>query len=374
MRLTRPVLFWIVAVAALTSAAALLRQILLPFFLGLVLAYLLNPLVSRLERAGVNRSLAALALIVSIGVAIALTFILAAPLIAGEATYFVESFPRYLHMIQEISTSADRPWLSKIVGEGFGHAQRAVNELVGVAGDSLGDFLTSLWSGGRALFAMFSVVVVAPFIAFYLLCDWNAIIADIQSWIPEPHRKLSRELAREIDQTISGFIQGQGMLCLILAAYYATALYAIGLHHAIILGMIAGLISFAPYLGSLTGIGVGTCVAIAQFWPSVHMIVAVPVIFVVGELVADYVLAPYLVGRKIHLSPAWVLFALFAFGYLFGFFGLLVAEPLAAAIGVVIRFISKAYAESAMEPKPRAPMITSPPPNPSPPVPAPGRD
>ena len=156
-----------------------------------------------------------------------------------------------------------------------------------------------------------------------------------------------RALAREVDKTISGFVRGQSALCLILAVYYAAALRLIGLDHGILIGIAAGLISFIPYLGSLSGLLTSTCIAIAQFWPNWTPIWLVPAVFVVGQSLSDYVLAPYLVGRRVHLNPVWVMFALFAFGYLFGFIGLLIAVPVAAAIGVLMRFTLRTYYASS---------------------------
>ena len=159
-------------------------------------------------------------------------------------------------------------------------------------------------------------------------------------------RDVVRVLAREIDDTIGGFVIGQGTLCLILAAFYAAALFLLGLKHGLLIGIAAGLISFVPYLGSLGGLVISTCVAIAQFWPHWAVIWIVPAIFFVGQTLSDYLLSPYFVGRRVNLNPVWIMFALFAFGYLFGFVGLLIAVPLASAIGVLTRFALQRYYES----------------------------
>jgi len=150
------------------------------------------------------------------------------------------------------------------------------------------------------------------------------------------------------NDTIGGFVVGQGALCLILAVFYAVALSLAGLNHAIFIGIVAGLISFVPYLGSLTGLMVSTCVAVAQFWPNWPHILIIPAIFFVGQSLADYVLSPYFVGRRVNLNPVWMIFALFAFGYLFGLVGLLIAVPLAAAIGVLVRFALRQYYASPL--------------------------
>jgi len=311
MSFTRPILFWIAMLAAVIAVVALLREVLLPFVAGMVLAYLLDPVANRIERLGMNRLVATLVIIVVVITAIALLIALTVPIIISELAYFIESFPQYLRRLQSLTTDPTRPWLSKLVGEGLSEAERSLGELTTLASSWLGTFLRSIWSGGRALISIFSLAVVTPIVAFYL------------------------------------------------AAYYALALWLIGLKHGVVIGFAAGLLSFIPYLGSLSGLVISTCVAIAQFWPDWTSILLVPAIFFVGQFVADYVLAPYLVGRRVHLSPVWVMFALFAFGYLFGFVGLLIAVPLAAAIGVLMRFALRQYYASPLYAAAAAPTAPS---------------
>jgi predicted PurR-regulated permease PerM len=348
MNASRPLLFWIATFAATTAVVVLLHQVLLPFVAGMVLAYLLDPLASRIERLGVNRAVATLAIIAFAFALITAIIILTVPVIIRELSHFVGQFPLYVGRVHTLATDPDRPWLSKIVGEGLSETERSIGELTKFASGWLDSILRSVWSGGRALISVLSIGIVTPIVACYLLYDWNKMVATIDNWVPPTHRETVRALAREIDQTISGFVRGQSTLCLVLAVYYALALRLIGLEHGILIGITAGLISFIPYLGSLSGLIVSTCIAIAQFSPDWRPIWLVPVIFVVGQSLADYVLAPYLVGRRVHLNPVWVMFALFAFGYLFGFVGLLIAVPLASAIGVLTRFALRTYYASSL--------------------------
>src|SRR5262249_40871932 len=180
--------------------------------------------------------------------------------------------------------------------------------------------------------------------------DWNRILSTIDRLIPFEHRETVKTLAREVDFKLASFVRGQATICLILGTFYAIALRSIGLNHGLLIGLISGLISFIPYVGSLTGALLAVSLAILQFgltWTPVLMVLG---IFFIGESLADYVLAPVLIGNKIHLSAVWLIFALFAFGYLFGFLGLLVAVPVAAAIGVLVRFAVGQYSASASEP------------------------
>ena len=334
--------------AAVIAVVVLLREVLLPFVAGMMLAYLLDPLATRLERLGVNRLIATLSIVGLFIVGVVALIISTAPIIVRELAYFVDSFPLYIRQLHGLATDPRRPWLSKIVGEGLGQAEQSVGDLTTLATDWLGTFLHSAWSGGRALISVFSLSVVTPVVACYLIYDWNKMIEVMDNWVPPSRRDTVRTLAREIDDTIRGFVLGQGALCLILSLFYAVALSLTGLNHGMLIGIAAGLVSFVPYLGSLGGLAVSTCVAVAQFWPNWSHILVVPAIFFVGEILADYVLSPYLVGRRVHLTPVWVMFALFSFGYLFGFIGLLIAVPLAAAIGVLMRFAMRQYYASPL--------------------------
>jgi predicted PurR-regulated permease PerM len=348
MSYPRPIIFWIATLAAVVAVVVLLRGVLLPFVTGMALAYLLNPIANRIERLGIGRLPATLAIMGFVVVTVIVLMVLLLPTIVREISYFAENLPLYVRKLQTLATDPSRPWVSKIIGEGLVEAEHSVSELTTLASGSLDVFLRSLWSGGAALISFFSLAVVAPIVACYLIYDWDRMIATLDRWIPPAHRETVRALASEIDKTISGFVRGQGLLCLVLAAFYALALSLIGLHHSVLIGVASGLLSFIPYLGSLSGLVISICVAIAQFWPDWRPVFIVLAVFFVGQSLADYVLAPYLVGRRVHLNPVWMMFALFAFGYLFGFVGLLIAGPLAAAIGVLMRFALRQYYASPL--------------------------
>jgi predicted PurR-regulated permease PerM len=348
MSFNRPIVFWIAMLAAVIAAVALLREVLLPFVAGAVLAYVFNPLATRLERLGINRLLATLLIVACVFALILTVLFVTVPVLVRELSDFVENFPAYLERLRNLAKDPARPWVSKIFAEGLAQAERSFGELTSLATGWLGTFLHSAWSGGRALISVISIGIVAPIVGIYLTYDWNKMIAWIDKSVPPARRETVRALAREIDATIGGFVRGQSVLCLALAAYYAMTLSFLGLKHGALIGIAAGLLSFIPYLGSLSGLIIATCVAVAQFWPNWTLIVTVPAIFFVGQAIGDYVLSPYLVGRRVHLNAVWVLFALFAFGYLFGFIGLLIAVPIAAAIGVLVRFALRQYYASPL--------------------------
>jgi predicted PurR-regulated permease PerM len=227
-------------------------------------------------------------------------------------------------------------------------ADKSIGDLVTQGVAWLTSFAKSLWSGGRALFSLFSLVVVTPVVAFYLIYDWHRMIRNADSWVPLQQRETVRQLAREIDAAISGFVRGQTAVCLILGSFYAVALTFSGLNFGLLIGLISGVITFIPYVGSMTGLILALGVAVAQFWPQYSAILTVLGIFLVGQFVEGNLLAPKLVGESVGLHPVWIIFALLAFGYLFGFVGLLVGVPLAATIGVLARFALQRYRESSL--------------------------
>jgi predicted PurR-regulated permease PerM len=344
----RQLTFWVVALVLGAVVLWLLGPVLLPFVAGLALAYLLNPLTNRLERLGVSRLIAALVVISLIVLIFVLLALIIAPVLGSQLAAFIENIPGYVRRVQILITDPSSPWLRHILGEGFAGADKTVGDLLSQGAGWMTTFLRSLWSGGQALVSIFSLVVVTPVVAFYLICDWPRMFAAVDSWVPLQQRETVRQLAREIDAAIAGFVRGQTAVCLILGSFYAAALSLTGLNFGLLIGLISGLISFIPYVGSMTGLVLALGVAIAQFWPEWTSIAAVVGIFLFGQFVEGNVLAPKLVGDSTGLHPVWLMFALFAFGYLFGFVGLLLAVPLAAALGVLMRFALRRYLASPL--------------------------
>jgi predicted PurR-regulated permease PerM len=342
----RQLIFWLAALVLFVLALWLLSDILLPFVAGLAIAYLLTPLTDRLERLGVNRLAAALLIITVVVLALIYLILLVAPFLGGQLSSFIESVPGYVAKLQALLSDPSLPWIQRLLGAGFS-PDKSMGDLMTQGVGWLTAFLHSLWSGGRALVSVFSLVVVTPVVAFYLIYDWHRMIRTVDGWIPVRQRDTVRALAREIDAAISGFLRGQTGVCLILGSFYALALTLTGLNFGLLIGLISGLITFVPYVGSMTGLVLSLGVAVAQFWPDYGSILMVLGIFLVGQFLEGYVLSPKLVGESVGLHPVWLIFALLAFGYLFGFVGLLVAVPLAATIGVLVRFALRQYLESS---------------------------
>jgi predicted PurR-regulated permease PerM len=344
MTLTRQMTFWVLTLIVGVLVLWLLREILLPFVAGMALAYLLDPVANRLERMGVNRPAATVVIIGAVLLIFVILVLIFAPILTSQLGAFIEKLPGYVLRVQSVAMDPNREWLRKILGEGVADAQ--IGDLVKQGAGWIAAFLRSLWSGGQALISIVSLIVVTPVVAFYLLYDWNRMVAAVDSWIPLQHRETVRGLAREMDEAIAGFVRGQTAVCLILGSFYAVSLTLAGLSFGLLIGLVSGLITFIPYVGSMTGLILAAGVAVAQFWPEYTPILVVLGIFFVGQFLEGYVLAPKLVGESIGLHPVWLMFALFAFGYLFGFVGLLIAVPLAAVIGVLTRFALRQYMTS----------------------------
>jgi predicted PurR-regulated permease PerM len=346
MQFERHMVFWIAALIIFVGLLWLLSPILLPFVLGMAIAYVLDPLADRLTKRGMSRLVAVLFILGSFVVAFALLVLLIAPVLANQFSGFIDKFPSYALRIQSLVSDPDHPWLKRFVGDNLVGADKSVGDLMNQAMGYMTQVLASLWAKGQALISIFSLVVITPVVAFYLLCDWDRMVNSVDRLIPLPQRKTVRSLMREIDAAISAYVRGQSGLCLILGSYYAVGLTLAGLNFGLLIGVVSGIISFIPYVGSLTALVLSLGVAVAQFFPEWTHILIVGGIVLFGQFLEGNVLAPYLVGHSVGLHPVWLMFALFAFGYLFGFVGLLLAVPLAAATAVLIRFALRRYLES----------------------------
>ncbi len=346
MTLKRQFIFWFASLAAVIGFIWLFSEILLPFVAAMALAYLLDPLVRRLQRFKIGRKAAAL-LIVTL--AIVICFVLAmliVPVLGDQVGAFVDHLPGYVTKLQELLADPNRTWLGRLVGGRLPEAQKSVGAFASQGAAWLAVFVGSLWSGGKALVSVISLLIVTPIVTLFLLFDWDRIVAAVDNWVPRPYQATARRLAREIDVVIAGFMRGQALCCLILGVFYIVALLLIGVNFGLLIGIAAGVLGFVPYVGTIFGLVVGGGIALVQFWPSLTPFLFVIAVFSVGQAIEGNVLQPYLVGKSIGLHPVWLMFSLFAFSYLFGFVGLLIAVPVAASIGVLARFALSQYLAS----------------------------
>src|SRR5829696_5348113 len=349
MPVQRQIGFWLAALVVAALTLYILREVLLPFVAGMALAYVLDPVVDRLERLGLGR-LGASILILALFI---LTFVLALvvlfPLVAHQLAGFGANLPAHVERIQALIAEQSGPLIEKLGGAAaLPDMRQWIGGLVRQGAAWMAGFLRGLWSGGQAIISVFALLVVTPVVAFYLLVDWDHMVTAVDEWLPRQHRDTIRMLAREIDRAIAGFIRGQTAVCLILGTFYAVGLSLIGLNFGALIGMSAGLLSFIPYVGSLTGLVLSVGVALVQFWPDWTWIAITLGVFIAGQFLEGNILSPKLVGASVGLHPVWLMFALFAFGTLFGFVGLLLAVPLAAIVGVLGRFALRQYLASAL--------------------------
>ncbi|WP_203236143.1 AI-2E family transporter [Methylobacterium crusticola] len=326
-----------------------LRDVLVPFVAGAALAYVLDPVADRLERLGIGRLAATFVILAVFLLLLVVALIVVVPLAANQVAALVASMPAMITRIQAIIADHAGPLLERAGGSGaLQELQSSVGNLMGQGATWLLGFLRSLWSGSQAIVGIVSLLVVTPVVAFYLLVDWDRMIATLDRWVPPRHRDTARLLARDIDGAITSFIRGQSLVCLILGTFYAAGLWLVGLNFGVLIGLMAGFLTFIPYVGSLTGFLLSTGVALVQFWPDWVSIVMTLAIFLVGQFIEGNVLQPKLVGDAVRLHPVWLMFALLAFGSLFGFLGLLLAVPIAAALGVVARYGVRRYLQSRL--------------------------
>ncbi len=348
MSLQRQVTIWVIAAAAVIFLLWVLGSVLLPFIAGLVLAYFLDPVADALERLGLPRLAATLVILISALLALALALVLIAPVLADQVSKFASDLPSLIQTLVARFNELAPQWLKVAIAKSGADVQGTVTGTAGRAAEWILALLTSLWSGGMALVNLVSLMVVTPIVAFYLHEDWDRMVAKVDGWLPRDHAATVRDLASEIDAAMAGFIRGQGTVCLLLGGFYAIALSFAGLKFGLAIGLISGFLTFIPYAGALIGGVLAIGVALVQFWPDFWSILMVVAIFAAGQFLEGNILSPKLVGKSVGLHPVWLMFALFAFGYLFGFVGLLLAVPLAAAAGVLVRFGLRQYLRSRL--------------------------
>ena len=348
MTLQKQTGFWVAALFVFILALWLLQTILLPFIAGFVLAYFLDPVADRLERLGLPRILATLVILTIAIAAVVVAVLIVAPVLAEQAVKLAQDLPDLAKALMARLDELMPKSLKDMLARAGGSTSGSLGDTVGKATGWAATFIQSIWSGGMALVNTLSLLVVTPIVAFYLLADWDHLVAKVDSWVPRDHVEEVRVIARDIDAALAGFIRGQGTVCLLLGLFYAIGLSLAGLKFGLAIGMGAGLLSFIPYVGAIIGGVLAIGVGLVQFWPDYTMVLIIIGIFAAGQFLEGNFLSPKLVGGSIGLHPVWMMFSLFAFSYLFGFVGLLLAVPMAAAMGVFVRYALARYLTSPL--------------------------
>ena len=337
---------WLAMLVAAGLVLWLLGPVLLPFLLGMAVAYLFDPVVRRLEDWGVGRAISALAVLVIFVIIVAGGIVLLAPVLERQLAGVIE---RLIVAAQDLLDWL-RPYIQNVARQA-GIAQPAelgnAAEIAGKIANSVGGVAGGLLSGGLAIVNILSLLLITPVVAFYLLRDWRKIVDKVDTLLPRDHAEVIRRQIRRIDARLAGFVRGQALVCLIFAVYYGLALSLAGLNYSLVVGLLTGLLIFIPLLGATIGFAVSVIIALFQF-PEWYSVGVVAVVFFVGQFIEAYVVSPKLVGDRIGLHPVWLVLAILAGAELFGFVGVLLAAPVAAAIGVLLEFTIERYLASQL--------------------------
>ncbi len=335
--------YWGVAAAVFLLVLWLLGDVILPFALGAAIAYFLDPIADRLQKIGCSRGLATGIITIGALLTFVVLALLVVPTLITQTADLIGTAPRIASNLQAFLTERFPE---------LGDANSTIRRSLASVGDTIGarggEVLNTVLSSFSGLVNVLVLFVIVPVVAFYLLYDWDNLVARIDGLLPRDHAPTIRKIAVDIDRTLAGFVRGQGTVCLILGTFYAVALMLVGLNFGLVVGFVAGALTFIPYVGALVGGILAIGLALFQFWGDWLWIVLVWAIFQSGQFVEGNILTPRLVGSSVGLHPVWLIFSLSAFGALFGFVGLLVAVPVAAALGVITRFIVERYRESRL--------------------------
>jgi predicted PurR-regulated permease PerM len=343
MPIQKQVLWWSVAAATLLLAMWLLGQAILPFILGAGIAYLLDPIADRLERMGLSRVMAVVVITFAAVLIFATVILLVVPVLVRQASALIETAPQMVDQARGFIAAR----FPELLPEG-GTIGTAITDLGKAMGERWGNIAQTVMNSVGGIISTVAILVIVPVVTFYLLLDWDNLVARIDQLLPREHAPTIRRIAAEIDHALSGFVRGQGLVILILGTWYSFALMLVGLPFGFFIGIMAAVLSFIPYVGVLIGGATAIGVALFSFWGDPLWIGAVIAIFAVGQVVEGNYLQPKIVGGHIGLHPVWLLLALSVFGALFGFVGMVMAVPLAATLGVLARFATERYQHSAL--------------------------
>lgn len=340
-------IFWLAIFCVFAYLTYILRSVLLPFVAGMVIGYLLDPWTSKLEKFGLSRTLATIVVLTMVIIFAVPTLFLILGMIQEELLRFLENAPQYIADI----TEKMEPALIRMQDR---FPEFRPSQIKDYMADNMSDgvkiagkIVKGVLENSFALINLLSLMLITPIVAFYMLRDWKCFIKKADSLLPRRAKKSIRQQAKEIDRAMAGFIRGQLCVCLLLGTYYSLGLYFVGLEMGIWVGFLAGLISFIPYVGSISGFVVATLLALVQFnsWGGV---VGVMAVFLSGQFIEGNFLTPKFVGDSVGLHPVWIMFALLSGGVLLGFLGLMIAIPVAAIIAVLLRHAVERYKKSSI--------------------------
>jgi predicted PurR-regulated permease PerM len=344
MILRDKIILWLLAAAAFFWFLGSISSVVIPFLSAIIIAYFLDPLADKLENKKIPRPLSALIILSSFMAIVTTMGVLIIPALYSEFLDFVNAIPSY----SDVFLSEAYPKITDFLARnGYevdnGFKQYLSQENIEKIFSFSNNILDGVMQSSIAVINVLSLIFITPILVFYLLKDWNLLVNGINKYLPTKHASKIRKIFIRIDMVLSGYVRGQFNVCLILGVFYAIGLEIIGLNFGFLIGFLTGIISFVPYVGMLIGVGVAIIVGLFQWGVGFGSIGLLLVVFIVGQIVESNFLTPKLVGKKIGLHPVWVILSVFVFGVLFGFIGILLAVPIAAVLGVVIKFIALEY-------------------------------
>jgi predicted PurR-regulated permease PerM len=323
-----------------------IRSILLPFVVGMLAAYLLDPAADKLETRKLSRTMATLIITGLFFLVLLLVFVLIPPVIFDQLSGLIGALPDYVNKFHEKYDARLTLWLGSLPDAEMESIRQAAADSSGKVVTFLGGFMTELFQSGLVIANIFALMLITPVVTFYLLRDWDKLVAHFDELLPRAHAATIREQLAKIDATLAGFLRGQLNVCLILALYYSIGLSLVGLKFGMVIGLIAGFLVIVPYVGAFFSAILGLGIAFFQFDNYTDIAIVLGV-FLGGQAIEGYFLTPKLVGEKVGLHPVWIIFGLLAGGALFGFVGVLIAVPVTAIIGVLTRFAAERYLQSS---------------------------
>lgn len=340
---------WAAVVVAVVWLVWVLTPVLTPFVVAALIGWLGDPLVDRLERTGRSRNTAVTLVFVAMSLVALLALLLLIPAIEHQIRTLVEGMPRYRAWVETVGV----PWVEGRFGVELSHYfdLEYLSSMVRSNWARAGGVATAVWlyvsRSGFAVLAFFANLVLIPVLGFFFLRDWDVLIARVASLVPRDHLSTVSRLAKESSDVLGAFLRGQFLVMITLGVMYGLGLWAVGIDLGILIGLIAGILTFVPYLGPTSGIVLGCIAALVQYGDWKH-IAGVLVVFGVGQVIESYWLTPKLVGDRIGLHPMAVIFAVLAGGTLFGFLGMLLALPVAAVTNVLLRYAQERYTASRL--------------------------
>jgi predicted PurR-regulated permease PerM len=343
--LNQKTFFWIFIALILGFFTYLVSSILLPFIVGILMAYLLDPATDKLEETGFGRTTSTVIILTLFIMIFVVAIVALVPLAIDQFQNLAINFPLY---VQKLNTQYGEN-VTSIISHYVPDVKLRLQEFATKFSTQIlqhtAQFLGGVWNSSLAIFNIVSLIFLTPVVAFYLIRDWDKLVAKIHDLLPQKSAPVVKQQMKKIDEIISAYLRGQLSVCVILGLFYAIGLAIVGLNHGFFIGFLTGILSFIPFVGCAIGTVITLIVAYIQFGDLVS-IGFVALVFVIGQVLEGNIITPKLVGDKVNLHPLWVIFALLAGGTIFGFIGVLIAIPAAAVIGVLVRFSIEEYKKS----------------------------